>query len=241
VNIFEDLQAEYERIDAILSSLRPDQWAHPSAAPGWSIADTVLHLAQTEESIPTTIRAGTSRWTERDAALDEVVAGWVDAERNGTADVLSRWRASTTASVSVLREADPTVAVAWAAAPLRPRTLATTRLAEHWAHLLDICEPLGIAHPDTDRLHHIAWLAHATLPYAFSLHGHEPQPVRAVLDSPSGDTWTFGPLDAPSIIEGSASVFCRVGAQRLDPLSCGLRLAGPHALTACSVLRNYAA
>jgi hypothetical protein len=34
------------------------------------------------------------------------------------------------------------------------------RLAEHWAHGLDITWPLGIPFPDTDRLRHIAWLAH---------------------------------------------------------------------------------
>jgi hypothetical protein len=35
---------------------------------------------------------------------------------------------------------------------LKPATLATTRLAEHWAHGLDITRPLGIAFPDTARL-----------------------------------------------------------------------------------------
>lgn len=34
---------------------------------------------------------------------------------------------------------------------LAPRTLATARLAEHWAHAQDIAVPLGIAYPDTAR------------------------------------------------------------------------------------------
>lgn len=44
-------------------------------------------------------------------------------------------------------------------APHKPRTLATTRSAGHWAHALDITDPLGITYPDMDRLRHVAWLA----------------------------------------------------------------------------------
>jgi hypothetical protein len=40
--------------------------------------------------------------------------------------------------------------------PLKPATLATTRLTEHWAHALDITGPLGIELPDTGRLRHVA-------------------------------------------------------------------------------------
>ena len=32
--------------------------------------------------------------------------------------------------------------------PVKPATLATTRLAEHWAHGLDITVPLGIKFPE---------------------------------------------------------------------------------------------
>ena len=72
--------------------------------------------------------------------------------------------------------ARPTPTARWRGrrAPLKPATLATTRLAEHWAHALDIVEPLGIPFPDTDRLRHIAWLGHGTLPYAFGLPASRP-------------------------------------------------------------------
>jgi hypothetical protein len=59
----------------------------------------------------------------------------------------------------------------WAAVPLSARTLATTRLAEHWAHALDVTGPLDLDYPDTARLRNIAWLAHRTLPYAFATAG----------------------------------------------------------------------
>jgi uncharacterized protein (TIGR03084 family) len=125
---------------------------------------------------------------------------------------------------------------------MKPATLATTRLAEHWAHGLDITVPLGLDFPDTDRLRHIAWLGHRTLPYAFQLAGESPQPVLAELTSPGGaDVWRFGPEDAPSTIRGDVGAFCRVGAQRLRPDQSGLVCEGPHARAALGRLRNYAA
>ena len=125
---------------------------------------------------------------------------------------------------------------------MKPATLATTRLAEHWAHGLDITAPLGVDFPDTDRLRHIAWLGHRTLPYAFRLAGEDPRPVYVELTAPGGDgVWCFGPSDAPSTIRGDAGAFCRVGAQRLRPDDSGLVCGGPHGRAALGVLRNYAA
>ena len=127
------------------------------------------------------------------------------------------------------------------AGSLKPATLATTRLAEHWAHALDITEPLGIPFPDTDRLRHIAWLGHATLPYAFAVAGQEPHEVRCELTGPDGSSWRYGPEGAGSTISGPAGAFCRVGAHRLSPDESGLATSGPHAAAALRVLRNYAA
>jgi uncharacterized protein (TIGR03084 family) len=132
--------------------------------------------------------------------------------------------------------------VPWAAAPLRPQVLATTRLAEHWAHGLDITAPLDLPFPDTDRLRHIAWLGHRTLPYAFGVAGLEPHDVFCELTAPDGtSTWRYGPEDAESTVRGPAGDFCRIGARRLKPGGSRLATAGPHAAEALRVLRNYAA
>ena len=123
--------------------------------------------------------------------------------------------------------ADPAVRLTWAAAPLKPATLATTRLAEHWAHGLDVTGPLGVPFPDTDRLRHVAWLAHGSLPYAFGLVGEEPREVRVDLAGPDGAAWGFGPATADSRIQGDAGAFCRVGARRLAPDDVGAGHRGP--------------
>jgi uncharacterized protein (TIGR03084 family) len=240
--IFDDLEAEQAGIDAILAGLSEEAWLSESGAPGWTIADVVLHLAQSEEAVMASV-AGARQpgdWLRFGDSVDAAMAALVAADDSTPSQIFDRWRTARRASLAALREADPTVALLWVATSLKPRTLATTRLAEHWAHALDITGPLGIDYPDTDRLRHIAWLGHSTLPYALSLAGQPPAAVYCELTAPDGSIWRYGPPDAASTITGPAGAFCRVGAQRLSPEESGLVTTGPHGPAALKVLRNYA-
>jgi uncharacterized protein (TIGR03084 family) len=245
MSIFEDLAAEEERLEKILSGLDEAQWGSPSAADGWTIADVVLHLAQSEEAAAATASHGTLR-----GALGTVAGETTDAradaavkmERAAPAEVFARWQRARHAALAAMRAADPDQPVEWMVGTIKPATLATTRLAEHWAHGLDIAGPLGAGFPDTDRLQHIAWLAHRTLPYALSLAGEPAAPVRCELTAPDGEqVWRFGAADAESAITGPAGEFCRVAAQRLDPERSGLEASGPAGATALRLIRTYAA
>ncbi|MEU4232342.1 maleylpyruvate isomerase family mycothiol-dependent enzyme [Nonomuraea sp. NPDC026600] len=214
-DIFDDLKAEYEQLDAVLAALTPAQWSHPSAAAGWTVSDVVLHLAQTEELVAASV-AGDDVGVGGEG-IDAVADTLVAAQRDITpADLLARWRTAASATPAALRAQPKGTRLSWVAIPLSPATLATTRLAEHWAHAYDITAPLGIPYPDTARLRHIAWLGHRTLPYAFEVEGVEGGPVYCELTSPDGDLWHFGDPAAPSTITGPAADFCRVGARRLD-------------------------
>lgn len=245
MEIFDSLEAEYDQLDGILAGLSAKEWSQPSAAAGWTNVDVLLHLAQSEEAVVSTLTgpavgpAGPPMVQGR--SVDEAMGELVAAERAGPDVVYPRWQAARVESVRALRLAAPSRVSAWVSAPLRPATLATTRLAEHWAHALDIAVPLSIPYPDTARLRHIAWLGHRTLPYAFRLAGMNPEPIRVELTGPDGDVWQLGPADADSVISGSAGAFCRVGARRLAPDRSGLTATGPHAATALTLLRNFAA
>ncbi len=264
MTIFDELAAEQERLEGILSGLDLAQWTSPSGASGWTIADVVLHLAQSEEGVQATVTRKPLRARLGVVAetTDEWAAEMVRRERAAPAEVFARWQRARQAALAAIRAADPDQPVEWVTGPVKPATLATTRLAEHWAHGLDITGPLGIAFPDTERLRHVAWLAHRTLPYALSLAGQPPAAVRCELTAPGGtapgdagrgdggrgdggpggaDVWRFGPADAESAISGAAGEFCRVAAQRLDPARSGLRASGPHGATALRMLRTYAA
>jgi len=245
MTVFDDLAAEQERLEGILGDLGEAQWRSPSGAAGWTIADVVLHLAQSEESVVATVSGRdlrTGLTGRADGTVDELMAERVRAERGPTPGVVfGRWQRARRAALDALRAADPDRPLQWVAAPVKPATLATTRLAEHWAHGLDITGPFGIEFRDTERLRHVAWLAHRTLPYSMTLAGQQPAPVWCELTAPDGaSVWQFGPPDADSAIAGAAGDFCRVAAQRLSPAQSRLRTRGPHGDTALRLLRTYA-
>jgi uncharacterized protein (TIGR03084 family) len=242
--IFDDLEAEQEQLHAVLAALTQEQWMSPSAAAGWTVADVMLHLAQTEEGV---IASAAGRMVgpaadSSELSVDEWADQWVKIERTEPAGVLARWNEARRAAVAALRAAEPSQPMPWVGPAIKPATLATTRLAEHWAHALDIADPLGLPYPDTARLRNVAWLAHRTLPYAFAVARQEmPGPVFCDLTGPDGTPWPIGPAGAESVISGPAAAFCRVAAQRLAPGDCGLTATGPHAEEALRVVRTYAA
>src|SRR5260370_6153109 len=142
----------------------------------------------------------------------------VRAERAAPSLIFQGWRAARRAAVGALRGADPGRPVSWVEAPLKPATMAPTRLAEHWARGLDITGPLGIPFPDTDRLRHVAWLAHRSLPYAFALAGAGTHDVACDLTAPGGtDRWRFGPEDAGSRISRPGAPVCPGAGPRPPP------------------------
>ena len=244
-NIFDDLVAEQDRLEAILDDARRAGLAQPVGAPPdgrWptSCCTSPRPKRPSSPARPRPPPAATRRGGAASRPTTSPSGWW---RRSGP----RRRRCSTVgerlagSAVAALRAADPEQRLSWAAAPLKPRTLATTRLAEHWAHGLDITGPLGIDFPDTDRLRHICWLGHATLPYGFMVAGEEPHEVFCELTAPSGTTWVFGRPEADSTISGPAGAFCRVGAHRVSPDESGLATTGPHGAAALRVLRNYAA
>jgi uncharacterized protein (TIGR03084 family) len=247
MTVYDDLAAEQERLESILAGLNGTQWATASGAAGWTVADVVLHLGQFEELVTASIEGRDLRATpgaQSGTTVEERAAGMVRAQRQeggSAAAVFGRWRQVRMAALAALRGADQDQPVEWVAGPVKPATLATTRLTEHWAHGLDITGPLGIDFPDTERLRHVAWLAHRTLPYALALGGEPPAEVRFELTAPNGfDVWHYGPGDAGSSISGRTGDFCRIAVRRLDAARSALHADGPHGPTALRWLRTYA-
>ena len=258
MTVFDDLEAEQDRLADILAGLSDAQWAIASLAPGWTVRDVVLHLAQGEEMAVARLSgapnpAAQAQQAQHGRTVEQVMAALVEADPAPPAQALRRWQQARGPAMDLLRAADPQRRIEWAAAPLKPAALATTRLAEHWIHGLDVTGPLGIDFPDTARLRHVAWLAHRMLPYAFGLAGQPAAEIRAELTAPDGTTtWECGPPDAASAITGEAGMFCRVAAQRLPPAQAalaaqadgatgaGLRTSGPDGARALALIRTYA-
>jgi uncharacterized protein (TIGR03083 family) len=124
MSIFDDLEAEEERLQAILEGLDEGQWATESGAPGWSVADVVLHLAQSEEGVVVTVTGIglDAHRPESGLSVDEQMARLVESQRDAPERIFQRWRTARVAALAELRAADPGKQVRWIEAPLKPST-----------------------------------------------------------------------------------------------------------------------
>src|SRR5690348_7322956 len=111
--IFDDLEAEQERLAGILAALDEGQWGAESGAEGWTVADVVLHLAQSEEAVSASVASGGGAEAgpslgpvlsgrAAGAGVDEVAAQAVQAERAAADQVLRRWQRARAASLAAL-------------------------------------------------------------------------------------------------------------------------------------------
>jgi uncharacterized protein (TIGR03084 family) len=244
------LAAQQAELAGLVAGLDAAGLATPSRCPGWSVADVLLHLAQSNEMAVASVEG---RWgaalAERGERLagrvvgdvEDLAAVMVEVDRGDPVAARDRWRASATATEAALAGADPAARVPWVAGEMAARTLATTRLAEAWIHTVDVAVGLDVAVAPTDRLWHVARLAWRTVPYALVQGGYEPSgPVRFALTGPDGDAWAFGAEDAPTVVTGPAVDLCAVAGQRLAAADSALRADGPDADAVLRLVRTFA-
>jgi len=252
--ILSDLVAEQQALDQFLQQVHERQWVLPTAAPGWSIHDTVSHLAYIETFAASAIEHGQkfvdsqnvtdiNEWAER---------GPAEGKDKRYQEVIEWWRNGRAAVVDALSRMETGDRIAWVIKPMSAKAFATMRLMETWAHGLDIQVAMEGRLPepeedeeeqngDSPRLRHVAWLAHRMLPYAFDQAG-EAYPeagIRVELMGPKYARYVYGPEDAAAKIKGTASDFCRVAVHRLDVGDTGLKAEGDDAEMALKLLRTY--
>jgi uncharacterized protein (TIGR03084 family) len=247
VSALVDQQAE---LGGLLRGLDDAGWAKPSPCEGWSVADVVLHLAQTNEMAVASAQGRFEAFLEEmttgappAADVDDGAAVMVEQQRGQPNEVLlARWKGGSTELVDELRAVDPHARVTWVAGQLSVRTLATTRLAETWIHTGDVARAIGAGVQPTDRLQHIARLAWRTLPYAFSRAGRQLHGAVAFeLRGPQGEAWDFRPDDRPlTVIRGDAEELCLVAGRRVDASDTALAGEGPDAESVLELVRTYA-
>lgn len=240
------LAEQHAALDAILAELPDEAWTTPvTRCPGWTVADVVLHMAQTDEMAAASARG---EFDGRDSifgsgSVDDGAADAVAVERGAApAELFGRWRTAATVQRELLAVADPKMRLPWVTNTLTPKALSTTRLSECWIHTGDIADALGVATLPTDRLEHIAWLAWRTLPYAFERAGQSLSgDVAVVLCAPGGGTWSFGDFDtATTTVTGPAAQWCEVAARRVKPSATRLQGDGPDADAVLKLVRTYA-
>jgi uncharacterized protein (TIGR03084 family) len=242
--ILADLVAEQQALDQLLQRAPDRDWKRQTPTEGWSVQDTISHLAASEE------RALRAIGGDRKLAAEIKAAGGVNAynqlgvetgRSKRPQEVIEWWRHSRAAVVEALSRTPRQARVSWYAGPMGARSFATTRLMETWAHGLDAVAALEREVADTARLRHIAWLGWKTLPYAFSQAGEKyKEPVRVELVGPGYARWLFGPEDSDQVIRGQAGDWCRLVVHRLPKgREKELVATGSVAATALRVARAY--
>src|SRR3954447_16562292 len=110
--ILVDLADQHAELDGILAGLDEEAWSRPSACLGWSVADVVVHLTQSDDGAVASVEGrlpeeGLGLAREGPSNVDDWAEQMVDQER-GTpgAEVLERWRRTTAAMRAAFERCD---------------------------------------------------------------------------------------------------------------------------------------
>ena len=251
--ILSDLVAEEQAFDQLLQSIDVRKWNTRTPA-GWQIRDHVAYLAGIEDYAgrallePAAKIGRVLRGIDSDQVAKEAI---VTGRRKRPQDVIEWWRASRATVVSALAHLDGSERIPWMRGKMSAKSFASGRLAETWAHGLDV-RAAAAQHgldsravetqppADTPRLRHVGHLSWLALPYAFEAVGEEYRtPIRLDLSAPGYQRWSFGAANAREVVRGDAVEWCRVAAQRIKAEETSLIAEGETARTALRVARMF--
>ncbi len=246
-DLLDDLAAEHAALDLLVDGLSEKQWRTPSAAAGWDVADTIAHLAMSDEAAIASVEGNAQAWFEETMANPTVALERQNeaARSRSGAEILEWWRDVRTRLLAGLGGLAPGERLYWGIGEMSAASFTTARLMECWAHGLDCFAGLGVEPIDSDRIRHVCFLGYRTLPYAFEFAKREmPAPIEALrlalLAPDAVTTWEFGDSHAPQVIEGTAAEWARVVVRRMAPGDAPTLVAhGPLAEEAIGVAKAY--
>ncbi|MXY77036.1 MAG: maleylpyruvate isomerase family mycothiol-dependent enzyme [Acidimicrobiia bacterium] len=219
--VLSDLVAEQQQLDQFLQRITVNKWNIRLPHDEWTIRDTISHLAHFQEYAHNVVAEDGAMLDDLDdyESIDDFLEIGIQRGRQmRPQDVIEWWRLGRAQVVDALSRATPSDRVPWVYSDMSTKTFATLQLAEVWAHGLDIYEAMEEELEDTDRLRHVIWFAHKTLPWAFDLAGYEyMEQVRIEGIGPMYAKYVAGPEDTDQLIRGPAGEICRVAVGRLHP------------------------
>lgn len=241
-DLLSDLVAEQQALDQFLQKISAKDWEKATPAKGWSIRDTISHLADSAELAADALNGGNRIEAYRTAPdLDALRQEAVKKGRKMRyQDVIEWWRGGRAKVVEPLSHMDPEKRIEWIAGDMSARTFATMRMMENWAHGLDIYNAMKHPVEDTARIRHICFLGWKTLPYAFKAADMDYAPIRVEVIGPAYAKWVYGPAETDQVIKGSASEWARLSVRRIKRKDLkNLKATGEFADAALDVVRAY--
>ncbi|MET9550391.1 TIGR03084 family metal-binding protein [Streptomyces sp. NPDC006627] len=229
--IVDDFDAERADLDEVVAGLDANLWNSPTPAQGLTIAGQIAHLNWTDELVLRAIRSPATFAEEVDGVLapphatesinagsEFVNTGAAERSTSPQSQLVTAWRRSAAELSGTLRALPRGTRIPWfAPRPLSVAAMAASRVMETWAHGQDVFDALGLSRQPTGRLVHVVRLGVRSRDFAYQLRGMAPpkEEFRVELHAPGGELWSWGPVDAPEKVEGSALDFALVATQRL--------------------------
>ncbi|MER6452354.1 maleylpyruvate isomerase family mycothiol-dependent enzyme [Streptomyces sp900105245] len=104
--------------------------------------------------------------------------------------LLDEWRAGRAELAAALRDTSWDHAFPWSMSEVTPALMTPLRLMETWAHGQDVFDAVGVTHPPTERLQHVASLGVLGRALSFAAVGlaAPAAPFRIELTTPDGRT-----------------------------------------------------
>ncbi|HEV2428074.1 MAG TPA: TIGR03084 family metal-binding protein [Acidimicrobiales bacterium] len=228
-----DLADEQAALDGVVAGLDAADWARPTPAAGWSVADQIGHLAYFDGTAAVALSDSDAFAASIADLVEGATAQGLDgftlraARALAPSDLLAAWRAARATLLAAAADRDDARRVPWYGPDMSAASFLGARLMETWAHGVDVTDALGAAPSATDRLAHVARLGAATRGWSYAVRGEAPPPgsVRVELVAPSGAAWSYGEASADDVVAGPALDFCLVVTQRRHvedtALTCG--------------------
>jgi uncharacterized protein (TIGR03084 family) len=244
--ICDDLSAETADLLRIIIPLSPAQWDSSTPADGWSIRDTISHLAYFDETgnlAATDPEAFAASAKELMAAADPMEPSLGRGRAKSTNDVLNWFISARTAMTANFRTLDPKARLPWYGPAMGAMSFGTARLMETWAHGQDIADTLGVTRKPTDRLRHVAHIGVRARAFSYATNRRETPDgdIKVVLTGPNGDRWAWNDaLDDTNVVKGSALDFCLAVTQRRHLADTGLVVTGPLAQDWMGIAQAFA-
>lgn len=230
--LLDDVRAEQQDLRAIVEGADLEI---ATPAEGWDVRDAVAHLTGTDHEATIAVvdpETFVAALPEVAKDIEGFLTGQLMACRGlSREELLERWQSGFDAMLDAFLYVPAGTKVPWYGPPMSPTSFATARLMEYWAHGQDVADALGVRRTPTARLRHICHLGVRTRGFSYAVRGRSAPDVAVAvaLTAPDGATWTFGDVEAPERVTGSAEDFCLLVTQRRHRDDTALVAAGGHA------------
>lgn len=245
------LEALGRQLDDLVEAAGEAGWHSATPAEGWDVATQIAHLHWTDKASIAAIDDKAAFDTLVEKALGDP-EGFVDAGATQLAELprdelLAAWRTGREVLHARLDALDPGTQIAWFGPPMRPKSMATARIMETFAHGYDVADGLAAVAPggpsagrapgfagttaEIAALPFVARIGHRTRNFSYQMNGEEPpaEEFHLSLVHPDGGVITFGPEDARQSVSGSLRDFCLRVTQRIALVDTDLVAAGDDA------------